>query len=149
LNLAATSRNQTQILEDLGLTVKRKSALETTGDSIVVRDLLSANTRLCLNLGGGSASRDWQLAVAAHLMEAFVRFLFEHPCPSVHLDYEYYGDQENIRRARTGEPMWLIGRLLEALPLAQRAAALYRGSIEEARTHQTGTTGMRPRSRPC
>jgi hypothetical protein len=122
LNLAATSRKQATIFDDLAPVIRRESALKPTDGPLGVRDLIAVNARLSAGLHGGAAPRDWQLAVAACLMEAFMRFLFtDDDMASI------FGrlDRGSVNAGGVGAriPIRVVEALLNALPLEQRTAA--------------------------
>lgn len=76
LHLASSSRQQTAILESLNHLVVRASVLMPTDVPLSTRQLLAANVGLGRRLAGGTSPQDWEAAVAASLMQGFVKFLF-------------------------------------------------------------------------
>ncbi|QBZ81356.1 hypothetical protein pclt_cds_768 [Pandoravirus celtis] len=80
LRLAASDRQHWQILESIESSIVRASALMPTDVPITAHRLLAANIGFSRRLGGGTSPQDWEAAVAASLMEGFVRFLFTGGC---------------------------------------------------------------------
>lgn len=80
LRLAASDRRHQSILESIKSSIVRTSVLVPTDVPITAHRLLAANIGLSQRLGGGTSPQDWEAAVAASLMEGFVRFLFTGGC---------------------------------------------------------------------
>jgi len=125
LRMAASSRQQAEILQSLAPIVARESALVPLGASSAdARRLLAANARLAHELHGGTAPDDWELAIATCLMQAFVTYLLTPNTAGggrfrlAHLGHAY-GPTDPALALRA------INQLLDGLSLTERARNLY------------------------
>ncbi|AVK75184.1 hypothetical protein pqer_cds_762 [Pandoravirus quercus] len=127
LRLAASDRQHWQILESIESSIVCASALMPTDVPITAHRLLAANIGFSRRLGGGTSPQDWEAAVAASLMEGFVRFLFTGGCVTLAAART---QRDSIAHARyteydtthAGDAVTVI---LDEMTLEERVSSLY------------------------
>ncbi|AGO84842.1 hypothetical protein psal_cds_812 [Pandoravirus salinus] len=127
LRYATLDRQHWAILESIKSTIVRTSALISADVPITARRLLAANVGLARGLAGGSSPQDWEAAVAASLMEGFVRFLFTGGCVTLAAART---QRESVAHARyteydTTHAGDAVTAILDGMTLEGRVPSLY------------------------